>query len=87
MQIMNAESIVLIIAALALGAVQIITALKVQRIQHSVNSAATASVTKVDALTTEVAALTRALCEEKLIAERLARNAGPTKTSLEADQR
>lgn len=76
---MSPEAIVMIIAAVALGAVQIITALKVQAIQHSVNSAATASVSKVDALTAEVAALTKSLSDEKMIAERLAQYAGPAR--------
>jgi Flp pilus assembly protein CpaB len=70
---MSAESIVLIIAALALGAVQIITALKVKNIEHSVNSAATASVAKIEALTVLVASLTQQLADEKQVAERLAK--------------
>ena len=83
------ESVVIIIGALALAAVQIIPALrqeskiaavdaKADVIAGHVNSAATASVTKIDVLTTEVNRLTQALAEEKLVAERLARFAGPT---------
>ncbi len=85
------ESIVIIIGALALAAVQIITALrqeskiaavdaKADMIAGHVDGAATASVTKIETLTSEVARLTRALADEKLVAERLARFAGPTES-------
>jgi hypothetical protein len=76
---MTPEAIVMIIGAIAFGTVQVITALKVRSIEHSVNSAATAQVAKVDALTTEVATLTKLLSDEKIIAERLAQYAGPAR--------
>ncbi len=83
------ESVVIIIGALALAAVQIITALrqeskiaavhaKADVIAEHVDGAASASVTKIETLTAEITRLTRALADEKLVAERLARFAGPT---------
>jgi uncharacterized protein (DUF4213/DUF364 family) len=87
---MSAEAIVLIIAALGVAAVNVITAWRSDRktaevksevsvIAGHVNSAATAQVAKVDALTKQVADLTKLLADEKLIAERLAQYAGPAR--------
>lgn len=75
----STTDIILIIGAVSLAIVNVITALKVKNIEHSVNSAASASVAKVEALTVQVAALTAALAEEKKTAELLAQKAGPTK--------
>ena len=77
------ESIVIIIGALALAAVQIITALrqeskiaaveaKADVIAGHVNSAATASVTKIESLTSQVATLTAVVAENKRASELMA---------------
>lgn len=62
---MSSTDIIVIIGAVSLGIVNIITALKVKDIAHSVNSAASASVAKIEALTAQVATLTAQLADEK----------------------
>ena len=72
---------VIIIGVLTTSIVTVITALKVKAIEHSVNSAASAQVAKVDALVATVAALTKSLADEKETAKLLAQQAGPVKGS------
>lgn len=62
---MSTADILLIIGALSLAAVNIITALKVKAIAHSVNSAATTSGERIEALTNTVAALRTELAVAK----------------------
>lgn len=80
---MTATDWVTIIGAVGIALVSIITALKVRSIEHSVNSAATQQVSKVDALTAQVAALTKSLADEKMVAERLAQFAGTPRRSTQ----
>ena len=62
---MSTTDIVLIIGAVSLGIVNIITALKVKAIAHSVNSTAAAAVATIDYLRAEVLTLTKLLAEER----------------------
>lgn len=76
------ESVVIIIGAVSLAIVNIITALKVKEIAHSVNSAATDSRNQIKDLTAQVASLTASRADEKKTAELLAQKAGPTKGTI-----
>lgn len=76
---LSPTDIILIIGALSLAAVNVITALKVKAIEHSVNSAASAAVAKIDALNATVAALTKSLADEQQTAKLLAERAASVK--------
>lgn len=76
---MTTADILLIIAAVFLGIQNAITAWKVQAIQHSVNSAASAQVAKIDAKDAIIVALTKNLTDAQETAKLLAQNAGPVK--------
>ncbi len=72
--IMSATDIVLIIGALGLAAVNVITALKVKEIAHSVNSTATAAQNEIQGLRKEVVALTATIADRKQVAAVLAQS-------------
>lgn len=74
--------IILLITTLTTSIVTIIGAAKLKAIAHSVNSAASQSVSDIKALTAEVASLKADRAEQKETAAVLAANAGPPKGNL-----
>jgi hypothetical protein len=73
------ESIVIIIGAVGLAIVNVITAWKVKAIEHSVNSAASASVSREQSYVKEATMLRETIAELKKTAELLAQRAEPLK--------